>query len=333
MNLHIRIKFSDRTVEKDLNYPQEKEVRVEFDDVTGPISVDEITLNGIQTNIYYNTQFQFKNSNTFITSVYSITKNGIYVLTLDDLYIRSHRSSTWHCSNKDPDFIFTYEFTRSSFVDTYRDRNHIGFDDKFIACFGCSWTYGADQPDTSSWPFLLAEKTGKNFLNLGMASAGTDAIYNNMTLLHAQRPFDKCVILVPPFERRVVDAKIGDLHMRICSNVDIDGQKSDFHFYNNPELRKQMESVKQKILEDKHNEYSTQYFERILNFCRSEKIDLYCSAWTEPEYEYLKQKDGFTLLPAFPRLKTFDERATDGLHPHEKHYRLFVDQITKSNFQ
>lgn len=332
MNLHITIKFSDRTVEKDLHYPQENAVRVEFDDVAEPISVDEITLNGIQTNIHHNTQFHFQDSDTVETSVHTITTAGVYVLKLDNLFIISHRSGNWHVSKKEPDFIFTYEFTRSSFVDTYRDRNHIGFDDYFIPCFGCSCTYGDFQPDTATWPYLLAEQTGKNFLNLGMASAGPDAIYNNMTLLYEQRPFDKCVILVPPFERRIVDAKIGDLHMRICSNTDLDGQKSDFHFYNDPELRKQMEVVKRKIIEDEHNEYSTQYFERILNFCRSKEIDLYCSAWTEQEYEYLKQKDGFTLLPAFPPLDTFHERATDGLHPHEKHYRLFVDQITKSNF-
>ena len=333
MNLNIRIKFSDRTIEKDIDYPHENKVRVEFNDVTGPISVDEITLNGIQASIYYNTQFQFANSDTVITSVHKITQNGVYILKLDDLYIRSHRSNTWHCSTKDPDFIFTYEFTRSSFVDTYRDRNHIGFDDPFIPCFGCSFTYGADQPDTAAWPYLLAKKTGKNFLNLGTGSSGVDGVYNNMHLLYQQRPFDRCVILVPPFERRVVDAKIGDLHVRICSNVDVDRETSNFHFFNDPGIRQQMKLVKQKILDDVRNEYSILYFDKIVDFCNSKKIDLYCSAWRKQEYECLKQKQGFTLLPAFPRMDSFKERATDGLHPHEKHYRLFVNQITTaSNF-
>ncbi len=333
MNLYIRIKFGDRTIEKNIVYPQEKEVRVQFNEVTSPISVNEITLNGIKASIYYNTQFQFENSDTVITSVHDITQNGVFVLTLDDLYIRSHRSNNWHCSNKDPDFIFTYEFTRSSFVDTYRDRNHIGFNDEFIPCFGCSFTYGADQPDTAAWPYLLAKKTGKNFLNLGTGSSGVDGMYNNMHLLYQEKPFDQCIILLPPFERRVVHAKIGDLHMRICSNVNLDDQKSDFHFYNDPGVRQQMKSAQEKILDDVSNEYSILYFDKIVDFCNSKKIDLYCSAWQEEAYEHLKQKQGFTLLPAFPPMDSFKERATDGLHPHEKHYRLFVDQITTaSNF-
>ena len=333
MLLNIKIKFSDRTVDQQLDYPNENKVEIPFNEVSRAVSVETITINGINANVFYNTYYKFFDSQTTQGSVHNIDKPGLYTLVIDDLYIRSHRSNTWHCSEKARDFIHTYEFTRSSFVDHYRDRNHIGFDDYFIPCFGCSFTYGDSQPDTATWPYLLAQKTGKNFLNLGIASAGPDAIYNNMTLLHEKHPFDKCVILVPPFERRIVHAKIGDLHMRICSNVDLDGQKSNFHFYNDPGLRQQMESVKQKIVDDEQNEYSMLYFEKILDFCKAEKIDLYCSAWTKNEYEYLKQKAGFKLLPAFPTLDSFEERADDGYHPHEKHYRLFVDEITTtSNF-
>ena len=94
-----------------------------------------------------------------------------------------------------------------------------------------------------------------------------------------------------------------------------------------------MDLTKQKIFDDKDYKYGILYFEKILDFCKEKKIDLYCSAWQEEEYEYLKQKQGFTLLPSFPRMDSFKERASDGRHPHEKHYRLFVDEITiKSNF-
>ena len=333
MQLDIKIKFSDRTVDKKLDYPGQTKLEVEFAEVDRPIVVESITINGIDANIYHNTSYRFSNSRVTQESVHTIDNPGMYTLRIDDLYIRSLRASTWHCSEKARDFIHTYEFTRSSFVDNYRDRNHKGFDNDFIPCFGCSYTYGAGQPDTVSWPYLLAQKTGQNFLNLGMASAGTDAIYNNMSLLHECNSFDKCVILVPPFTRRIVQSKIGELYIKICSNVDLNSQKSNFHFFNDPELRKQMDLVKQKIIADVDNEYSILYFDKILDLCNSKKIDLYCSAWHEEEYEYLKQKQGFTLLPAFPRMDSFKERATDGRHPHEKHYRLFVDEITtKSNF-
>ena len=32
-------------------------------------------------------------------------------------------------------------------------------------------------------------------------------------------------------------------------------------------------------------------------------------------------------LPIFPDMDTFKERATDELHPHKKHYDLFVELI------
>ena len=333
MLLDIKIKFSNRTIDKKLDYPDQTKIEVEFNQVSEEIVVESITINDIDANIYYNTCYKFFESKVPQKSVHTIDQPGIYTLTIDDLYIRSLRSSTWHCSEKARDFIHAYEFTRSSFVENYRDRNHKGFDNDFIPCFGCSFTYGAGQPDTVSWPYLLAKKTGKNFLNPGMLSAGTDAIYNNMSLLHECNPFDKCVILIPPFARRIVQSKIGDLYIKICSNVDLNSQKSNFHFFNDPGLREQMDLIKQKIIEDVDNKYSILYVDKILNFCKEKKINLYCSAWHEEEYKYLKQKQGFTLLPAFPKMDSFKERATDGRHPHEKHYRLFVDQITTtSNF-
>jgi|TARA_R110000822_G_C15233454_1_gene485564 hypothetical protein len=331
MNLHIKIKFSDRTIEKDIDYPRERKVKIEFNNVNDPITVDQITLNGIKANPYYNTQFQIENSNTVISSAHTINKNGVYVLTLDDLYVRSHRSNTWHCSTIEEDFIFTYEFTRSSFVDTYRDRDHIGFDNTFIPCVGCSFTYGADQPVTATWPYLLAQKTKRNFLNLGIASAGVDAVYNNLHLLYKQKPFDQCVILVPPLSRRIVSAKIDDLYFRVCSNVVLEDNNSDFQFYKNKEFLKQMAIVQKQIIEDTSYEYSNKFFHKITDFCSENKIDLYCSAWLDDEYDYLKTKSGFTLLPKFPGLKMFKERADDNQHPHKKHYEYFVDSILKSN--
>lgn len=333
MLLDIEIKFSNLTVNRQLDYPTQNKVEITFGEVDCPITVESISMNGISTNIFYNSSYKIANTEIEQHSVHSIERPGVYTLTIDDLYIRSHRSSTWHCSEKPNDFFFTYEFTRSSFVDVYRDRNHTGFEGNFFPCFGCSFTYGAGQADTSAWPYLLAKKTGQNFLNLGIASTGPDGIYHNMSLLHRQFPYDKCVILVPPFERRMVHTKIGDLHMRVCSNVDLDDQQSDFHFYNDPSLREQMGLVRQQILIDVENQYSIDYFQRIIKFCENRQIDLYCTAWTQFEYQYLKQKEGFTLLSAFPHINTFEERADDGQHPHEKHYRLFVDQITnESNF-
>jgi hypothetical protein len=327
MQLDIKVKFSTHTVDSILSYPEEDIVEIHFKNVKEKINIEQIVVNNVVVNQYHNTSFTISNSHTVLNSIGSVEKDGIYRLKIDDLYIRSHRANHWHCSTQKEDFIFTYEFTRSSFIDTYRDRNHIGFDEEFIPCFGCSFTYGADQPDTDTWPYLLSRKFNKNFLNLGIASSGVDAVYNNLKLLYAKHKFDRCLILVPPFERRVVRVQIEGLYFRVCSNVDIKKNYSDWQFYKNKEFQKKLKTVKNKIINDVENCYSKKFLMKIINFCKHNNIELHCSGWTDDVYDYLKECRNLTLLPKFPNLSLYKERADDGEHPHKKHYQYFVDQI------
>ena len=327
MQLKIKIKFGTGAINRILDYPQENTVEIHFKNVNKKINIEQITINDTVANLYYNTSFVIDRSDSVLYSIGSIEKDGIYRLKIDDLYIRSHRSNNWHCSTQKEDFIFTYEFTRSSFTNIYRDRNHIGFDKEFIPCFGCSFTYGEGVADTETWPYLLSLKFNKNFLNLGMASAGVDAIYNNLKLLYAKHKFDRCFILVPPFERRVVRAYIDGLYFRVCSNVHISEKDSDWQFYKNNEFQKRLKIVRDKIMRDVGNRYSKKFLKKIINFCKDNNIELQCSGWTNDVYNYLKECVNLTLLPIFPRLSSFEERADDGSHPHRKHYQHWVDQI------
>ena len=328
--LDIVIKFSSHTVKKTLSYPEENCITIPFEGVTHPIALQGISLNNITTNPFYNTFFHIKNSDTVIQSVHTIEKDGIFKLQIDDLYILSHRSSNWHCSTTKEDFIFNYEFTRSSFVNIYRDRNHVGFDQPFIPCFGCSFTYGQSQPDTHTWPYLLSEKTGKNFLNLGIPGVGIDAIYNNLKLLYQKNKFSQTVILFPGFERRMVRSKIDNLWIRCSNKSNITQIQNPYHFYTNEELIKKWKTVNQKIIMDVANQYSKRFLHKIVNFCNANSITLYCSSYIDDNYEYLQQVTGITLLPKFPSLLIFPERADNGSHPHKKHYQYFVDTIYKN---
>lgn len=328
MQLDIKIKFTTGVVNRILNYPQDHTVEIHFKNVDEKINIEQITINDTVANPYYNSSFAIDQSSEVLCSIDRIEKDGIYRLKIDDLYINSHRSNNWHCSSQKEDFIFTYEFTRSSFTDIYRDRNHIGFDKEFIPCFGCSFTYGEGVADTETWPYLLSRKFNKNFLNLGMASAGVDAIYNNLKLLYAKHKFGRCFILVPPFERRVVRAYIDGLYFRVCSNVHISEKDSDWQFYKNNKFQKRLKIIKDKIIRDSGNRYSKKFLQKIINFCKDNSIELRCSGWTKDVYSYLRQCDNLSLLPMFPPLSYFEERADDGNHPHRRHYQYFVDQIT-----
>ena len=328
MKLNIKIYLDYKSSEWDIEYPPQNKISFHVDPGDRKIKINKITLNNIETNIYYNTPFSIDNSDAVLHSVHEISKKGVFTLQLDDLYIRSHRANHWHCSNQEKDFIFQYEFTRDSFMDAYRDRNHKGFDGEFIPCFGCSFTYGWAQPETDTWPHLLSEKTGLNFLNMGVNGIGIDGIYNNLKLLHKKHKVRQCFILLPNFIRRLVTCKLDDLYVRIPSTVDIDVTSSDFHFFRDERLRRKMEEVKQSIIKDDEYNYSKEFLNKIIDYCSAEHIDLSLSSWDMEVYEYLKSKNVKT-LPIFTPISMFEERGNDGTHPHRKHYDHFANQIIK----
>lgn len=317
-----------------LNYPTESTIEFHVKNIergSANIKIVKIELNGIETNRYHNTLFEMRGNRwveeKILTSIDTISFNGRFKLYIDKLYVRSVQSNHWHCSISKEDFIFNYEFTRDNFVDTYRDRNHIGFDKEFIPCFGCSFTYGASQPDIDTWPYLLSQKTKKNFLNLGIGGSGIDGIYNNLKLLYQKHKFNQCVILFPNFERRIVRSKIGDLWIRIHSTVNIFETDNEYQFYTDKNLRKKMKIIKEKIINDVENYYSKKFLLKIINFCKNNDIKLCCSSWDDDVYDYLKTHNNLKLLSKFPELSMFVERADDGGHPHKKHYDFFADQI------
>jgi hypothetical protein len=330
MNIELKIHLSTEIIERNIEYPTQDKISFTIDPGDQTVKVNKITLNDIETNIFYNTSFSIDDSDAVLTSVHEITKKGVYTLQLDDLYILSHRSNHWHCSELKEDFIFQYEFTRDSFTNTYRDRDHKGFKDEFIPCFGCSFTYGAYQPASDTWPYLLSQKTGRNYLNMGVGGCGIDGIYHNLKLLHKEQNFNQCVIMFPNFERRVVRCKIDDHYIGVHSTVDLIGPTSEYHFYRNKKLLDRMQKVRDNIVKDEENRYSKIFLAKIIDYCNNNKIKLSVSSQSDEVYDYLKLQDNIDLLVKFPSMSMFTERGDDGQHPHRKHYEYFVKDLIKS---
>ena len=327
MAMEVKIHLSTEIIERDIEYPTQNKISFTIDPGDQTVKVNKITLNDIETNIFYNTSFSIDDSDAVLTSVHEITKKGVYTLQLDDLYILSHRSNNWHCSELKEDFIFQYEFTRDSFTNIYRDRDHRGFKDEFIPCFGCSFTYGAYQPDTDTWPYLLSQKTGRNYLNMGVGGSGIDGIYHNLKLLHKKHNFNQCVILFPNFERRIVRCKIDGMYIGMHSTIDLSSATSEYHFYRNKDLVAKMQKVRDRIISDTENRYSKFFLNKIINYCNDNNIKLSASSWDDEVHDYLQTKDSIELINKFPELSLFEERADDRSHPHKKHYQYFTDSF------
>ncbi len=326
MQLDIKIFLDKNLINEIVNYPSQNKVSFPIDPKNKKIKIKKITINDIEANIFYNTSFTVDKSDIVLTSIHEITNKGTYTLHIDDLYVRSLRSSNWHISKLKEDFMFQYEFTHSSFVDAYRDRDHIGFVQKFVPCFGCSFTFGAFQPADSTWPHLLRKKTGTNFINLGVGGSGIDGIYNNLKLLHKIYKFDRCVILFPNFERRVVRCVINDDHVQVPSTLDIGHVSNNFHFFKNPLLRQKWQKVRESIIKDEQNTYSKKVLQKLIYYCKKNSIKLYASSWDDDVYQHLKTHKNLILLDKFD-LNRHDERADDDEHPHRMHYQSFVDSM------
>jgi lysophospholipase L1-like esterase len=327
MRLYIEISFDNVISKYTLDYPSQNLIEIPFTDVNKKIIIDHIKINDMECNKYVNTSFQISNSSKILQGVHDIPTSGIYKLHIDDLYLKSHRSNYWHSSPYENDYAFNYEFVNNNCYHHYRDRDRVGFAQSFIPCFGCSNTYGVYQPADAAWPALLREKLNKNFLNLGEGGIGIDGIYNNLKLLYSEHRFDKCVILFPVFERRLIKCKVENLFVRFPSTIYRDDIENAFHFWSDPLLKKTAKKVLQDIADDTENEYSKKILNNLVNFCKKNKITLFASSWDRDVYDELK-KHSLVLLPEFPEFDMFNDRASDGQHPHRKHYQFFVNQIS-----
>ena len=198
----------------------------------------------------------------------------------------------------------------------YTDNNlKINKNKKFydIICVGCSYTYGEGVEEKSTWPFLLGQKLDKSVGNLGVSGMSIHGCLRQTLYSLKNYNSDKIIILLPNFERILYKFKF----------------LNNFAFYN---------FTSQSI----HKTYLYKFFsyeeqikrvlkngirngKRIINYFNNLNKNIYLTSWDKEVYASIP--DGRNKLPKFPYINTFKKRATDGSHPHKKHYELFVESI------
>ena len=62
----------------------------------------------------------------------------------------------------------------------------------------------------------------------------------------------------------------------------------------------------------------------IIELCSTNDVDCWLSTWDKYMHNHIPNKNK---LPVFPDKDIFKERASDNLHPHRKHYELFVKNM------
>ena len=201
-----------------------------------------------------------------------------------------------------------------------------------IGCFGCSNTFGALLPDEETWPYLLGKKIKKNCLNFGVVGAGIDSIFLNVKAAKKDYNFDKIIILLPGFNRRVARlhknniwfkwpvliehyTAWGDL-LEPPIHVNLNIHNNDFVTFG--------KKINLKIFKDVDCTYSKKILSRLIKFCLKNFNSVHISSWDKQVYEYLESHYVKYLLPFFD---LSGPKARDKAHPTVYQYNKFAESI------
>jgi hypothetical protein len=197
--------------------------------------------------------------------------------------------------------------------------NNIKIKNLDIFCIGDSFTIGSGVAQNDSWPALLTLKTHKHNINLGSGGLSPDGCATNVEYVLNNYNPKTIICLLPTRLRKIYKFTFLDYAGYISIGIN-----SDFKL---PELFKtEIENIQRNELLDDNiiKKLWIDSCQNIVKSCKSKNVKCFISTWDKDMYEYIPTD---VRLPVFPLLETFSERATDGSHPHKKHYELFVDSI------
>jgi hypothetical protein len=237
--------------------------------------------------------------------------------------------------------ILTLEFFRSWFEcnilnganlykDVYKDNTLIYWKDIYedkkiratnsnVFCIGDSFTLGQGVSQTDNWPALLTLKTHRPNINLGSGGLSVDGCAINTEYVLNNYDPRTIICLLPTRLRKIYKFTFLDYVGYISIGIN-----SDFKL---PKIFKtEIENIQRNefLDDDITKKLWIISCQNIVNSCKNKNVKCFISTWDKEMYEYIPTD---VRLPFFPPLETFSERATDGSHPHKKHYELFVDSI------
>jgi len=219
--------------------------------------------------------------------------------------------------------------TEETFIDwsvNYK-KKQIKIKDADIFCIGDSFTLGEGVDKKDNWPAILNSKLKVNVENIGISGLSAEGCFINTKYLlstYSNKNFSKKILicLLPTRFRKNYKFKFLNYYGHY--------QISFHKIQNNLNIPKVYKNAMEKIRKFKltDNEYTKKNWvkscQQILNICNKKEIKCFLSTWDEEMYKYIPN---YVRLPIFPKLTPFGERGTDGIHPHKKHYELFVENI------
>lgn len=201
--------------------------------------------------------------------------------------------------------------------DGFTNWDQINFTDEEIFCIGDSFTYGDGVTRNETWPSMLNGKVC-NFGSNGLSHDG--CLQNIQHILHKSSSVKQIICLLPSPTRKLFEF---DFLGCVCTiPISIVAHSFDKKL---PKVYSQdIKTIRDFIINGNINEDWINTCNAIIDVCNEFNIDCWLSTWDREMYSHIPKGNR---LPMFPVLETFDERGDDGVHPHKKHYELFVKNI------
>lgn len=191
-----------------------------------------------------------------------------------------------------------------------------------IFCIGDSFTLGQGVPKNKNWPSLLSREIDQPLNNLGISGLSIDGCYHNCKfVLKKFKSTKKIIFLLPTRYRKLCEFNFMGLNGYLTVTMSNEYNFLPDELYEKIEHYKKNEITNETIVKSNW----TSNCKNIAKLCEAKNVECFISTWDLEMYDHIPDS---VKLPKFPNLDRFLERADDGLHPHEKHYKFFVEQIT-----
>jgi hypothetical protein len=192
--------------------------------------------------------------------------------------------------------------------------NQIFFANQELFCVGDSYTFGHGVARHETWPSML-DRNAFNFGSKGLSHDG--CVKNVKYILQNSKHVKQIVCLLPGATRKLFEFEFLGSYCSIPISYTSE--------YNLPEeFSNEISDIKESILKGSIDDDWIKSCTDIIYLCKKHKVECWLSTWDNDMYTHIPIE---YRLPIFPDLTTFVERASDGAHPHRKHYELFVKNI------
>jgi len=200
-----------------------------------------------------------------------------------------------------------------------------------FGCFGCSLTFGTGLDSKDVWPSLLSP----NHLNLAVSSLGIDGIYLNLTNALNKFNWQKTVIVLPNWERKILRFRLPSGEVtRVPTTLSSEWAHSYFKNWAWTTFNRQLtdrdrtrwKKAYQKnfkyLVDGRIEQYSKKILSKIVDLCEQSGRTLYMTSWDHETYDSL---DSFIrrdrILPFFEKI----DEAGDEQHPGPASHKRWIE--------